>query len=238
MVKKLIIAGVSLILLILCIFILTKGIKIGNFKIESIKEIKQKSEDLKTDLNSANDLTKKQYPSEIDNITSAIKELNLAKEEYKNITMNAQDVEGIGVTQIKTYKVEFLWTVIGNYASKEGVTLTLDIAETGSSESYKLNFTVVGNYIGITDFIYDLENDEDLKFEIQNFAMSTASSDISTTQTNNTNNNGNTNDNTTNNVNTNKNTNKNTKNTTKTSSTDGKTLKATFVVNDISIEFN
>ena len=238
MVKKLIIAGVSLILLILCIFILTKGIKIGNFKIESIKEIKQKSEDLKTDLNSANDLTKKQYPSEIDNITSAIKELNLAKEEYKNITMNAQDVEGIGVTQIKTYKVEFLWTVIGNYASKEGVTLTLDIAETGSSESYKLNFTVVGNYIGITDFIYDLENDEDLKFEIQNFAMSTASSDISTTQTNNTNNDGNTNDNTTNNVNTNKNTNKNTKNTTKTSSTDGKTLKATFVVNDISIEFN
>ena len=170
----------------------------------------------------------------------------MAKEEYKNKTINSQDVEAIGVTQIKTYKVEFLWTVIGNYAGKEGVTLTLDIAEAGKAGTYNLNFTLVCNYIGITDFIYDIENDEDLKFEIQNFAMSVSSGDTTTSESNSTNNSNTSNTNNTNDTNStnttntsaNKNSNKNIKNENKTKETDGKTLKATFTVNDISIELN
>ena len=34
-----------------------------------------------------------------------------------------------------------------------------------------LNFTVTGEYIDITNFIYSIENDDKLKFEISNFTM-------------------------------------------------------------------
>ena len=57
--KKILIGVLSVLLLVLCIVILVKGIQIGGLKIESIKEVKQKSDDLKASLDNANDLTKK-----------------------------------------------------------------------------------------------------------------------------------------------------------------------------------
>ena len=243
--KKILIGVLSVLLLVLCIVILTKGIQIGGLKLESIKQIKEKSESLKANLNSSNDLTKKEYPSKIEELTSAIKALDVAKEEYINKTAGMEDAEEIGITQIKTYKVEFLWTTIGNYATKEGATLTMDIKTTENEGVYDLNFTLVGNYIAITDFIYDIENDENLKFEIKNFDMGvngvsnkTATSTETTSDSNTTNTDTqNATNETTNTNTTTKNTNKNTtKNSTVAS--DGKTLKATFTVEKISIELN
>ena len=243
--KKILIGVLSVLLLVLCIVILTKGIQIGGLKLESIKQIKEKSESLKANLNSSNDLTKKEYPSKIEELTSAIKALDVAKEEYINKTAGMEDAEEIGITQIKTYKVEFLWTTIGNYATKEGATLTMDIKTTENEGVYDLNFTLVGNYIAITDFIYDIENDENLKFEIKNFDMGVNGvSNKTTTSTETTSDSNTTNTDTQNATNETTNTNTTTKNTNKnttknsTVASDGKTLKATFTVEKISIELN
>ena len=64
---------------------------------------------------------------------------------------------------------------------------------------YDLQFTLIGNYVSITDFIYDIENDEQLKFEIKNFSILTQANATATT------NKTNTVTNTTTNTNTNKN---------------------------------
>ena len=236
--KKILIGVLSVLLLVLCIVILTKGIQIGGLKLESIKQVKEKSESLKANLNSSNDLTKKEYPSKIEELTSAIKALDVAKEEYINKTAGMENAEEVGITQIKTYKVEFLWTTIGNYATKEGATLTMDIKTTENEGVYDLNFTLVGNYIAITDFIYDIENDENLKFEIKNFDMGVNGvSNKTTTSTETTSDSNTTNTDTQNATNETTNTNTTTKNT-NTVASDGKTLKATFTVEKISIELN
>ena len=36
---------------------------------------------------------------------------------------------------------------------------------------YDLNFVATGDYVGITDFIYDIENDSSLGFKIEGFKM-------------------------------------------------------------------
>ena len=76
------------------------------------------------------------------------------------------------------YEVDFLWATIGNYATENNLTLQFDITKSTSiaavSADYAmcdLNFTVTGEYIAITDFLYDIENNDKLGFEISNFVM-------------------------------------------------------------------
>ena len=125
--KKILIGVIILLLIVFIGFVLIKGINIGSLRLESISNIKDKSKNLEDTLTNANELTKKEYPSQIENLNSVIKKLELAKEQYENKTANMADPSQIGITQVKTYKVEYLWTIIGNYATKQGTTLTLDI---------------------------------------------------------------------------------------------------------------
>ena len=76
------------------------------------------------------------------------------------------------------YDVDFLWTTIGIYATEKGVTLQFDVSKSSTATAISseyvmcdLNFTVTGEYIAITDFIYNIENDDKLNFEISDFAM-------------------------------------------------------------------
>ena len=78
--------------------------------------------------------------------------------------------------QIQEYKVETLWVKLGTYATTEGTILQMDIkgSSTGGNGRYDLNFTVAGKYVGVTDFIYDIENDSKLGFKIEDFHMVSA----------------------------------------------------------------
>ena len=80
------------------------------------------------------------------------------------------------------YNVDFLWTIVGNYATEEGIDLKFDIIKnTTSTAALKntsskyivcdLQFFITGKYINLTDFIYDLEDDDRLNFEINDFEM-------------------------------------------------------------------
>lgn len=129
-----------------------------------------------------------------------------------------------------------MWTIIGNYATKEEVTITLDIVEGTSKDNYNLNFTVTGGYVGITDFIYDLENDEKLNFKIENLKMENTTVNVitleSTTSPSST---------TSNSIASNSTTNTNTTKSTTKSTTNDKTktvLQAKFNVNNISINLD
>ncbi len=81
--------------------------------------------------------------------------------------------------QIQEYKVETLWVKLGTYATTEGVILQMDIkgSSTGGSGRYDLSFRVNGSYIGITDFISDIENDSMLGFKIEEFKINQDSSE-------------------------------------------------------------
>ena len=91
---------------------------------------------------------------------------------------------------MEMYDVDFLWATIGNYATQKGVTLQLDISKSATKASISseyvycdLNFTITGDYIAITDFIYSLENDDKLNFEIRNFLMKKGGENLQATFT-------------------------------------------------------
>ncbi len=176
--KKILLSVLILLLLILAYFAIDKGIKFLDIK--SVKDIKQANSNLENNFNESNTLSNKTYPEELDGLEEAIKKLKISKQNYEN--KNLYTTEGVipGDIEIKTYKIHYLWTILGNYRKDRGVqVLNLDLQSTNLNDVYDLQFTINGSYTSITDFIYDIENDEELNFEIKNFILTSTISDFS-----------------------------------------------------------
>ena len=226
--KKILISVLIVLLLLLVVFSIWKGIPF--LKISSISDIKNASNNLDSDIEKANELSGKTYPESTQTLNDAIKNLKLAKQEYESKNPYNSEQLNIGALEVKTYKIHYLWTILGNYRKDKGVkSLTLDLKSTTSKDVYDLQFTLIGEYIPITDFLYAIEDDEELKFEIKELTILSSGSAAQSTSTNTTNSS----------VLTNKNTTKNTTNTssqtTTTTKSDGTTLQATFIVKNIGI---
>lgn len=235
--KKILISVLIILLLVLSYFALAKGI--GFLNIKSFKDIKVASNKLENDFNQANELSSKTYPSEVEALESAIKQLKISKQEFENKNLNSAEENPLGTMEIKTYKIHYLWTILGNYRKNRDIqSLTLDLKSTQTKDVYDLQFTLVGSYTRITDFLYDIENDEELNFEIKNFSIS---SSTGTNQANNNTSNNETNNSATNNVNNstqqnnNNNNNQNEQQNQTQASTDGNSLQAKFTVENIGI---
>ena len=134
-------------------------------------------------------------------------ELESKKEEYLNLLPQNLEDGTQTLPTLKRYEIETLWVKIGNHATSEGTVIKMDVVqggtgiETPSTETevsnttstssnqdyayYNLNFTVNGSYISITDFISDIENDDELGFKIEDFKLvpSSSGSDLQATFT-------------------------------------------------------
>ena len=229
--KKILLAILTTLLIVLTYIVLARSITIAGFKIESISDIRTASENLNKDANKANSLVDETYPKEMISLEEAIKNLKIAKQKYESKNIYNANENELGAIHVDTYKIHFLWTRLGNYRKDRGVkSLNLDLKSTQSSDVYDLEFTLIGTYSSIIEFLYDIEGDEELNFEPRNFVITSDLTTTTTTQTNtiiNTNSLGN--------VNTTKNTNNTNTNNSIQVKSDGINLKATFTVENIGI---
>lgn len=171
--KKILISILIILILILLYVSFTKGVNIGFIKISSIQNIKASKIELDQDFNTANQLANITYQKEIENLETAINKLKSIKQDYQNKNLNNETNEAIEAVQIKTYTIDYLWTILGNYSKDRSLKpITIDLKAGKGEDIYDLEFTLVGKYVGITDFIYDIENDEELNFEIENLKIS------------------------------------------------------------------
>lgn len=233
--KKILISVLIVLLLVLTCIALTKGINLGFIKINSIKEIKSQSAKLDDNLNKANELSNKIYPNEVEGLEEAVRKLKISKQEYENKNLHGTENNALGTVEIKTYTIHYLWTILGNYRKDRGViSLNIDLKSTESADVYDLEFTLVGSYTSITDFLYDIEEDEELNFEIKNFSIS---SDITSEKNEEDNQNSNEQNSTENpnNVLSNNRNNQNTASETIVKKSDGTILQATFTVENVGI---
>ena len=254
--KKILISIIIILLIGLGYTIGVKSLSIGQLKLESVGDIKNASANLDQKFNTSKEISAKTYPKSIEDLDKVVRDLKTAKQQYQAKTLNNPDVQSnLGIIQVEKYNIEYLWTIIGNYATKNGVTLTLDIKSTSAQDVYNLNFSLEGKYIGITDFIYSLEDDSELKFEIKDFKISSDKITTKNTATNVTDNEIASNENgdnqeSNNTVNDNSKTNNNSTNTNQQDTTannsqdnteskgDGITLYATFTVENVGINLN
>ena len=203
--KKTLISIIGVILLILICVFAFKGISIGKLSVYSWKAIKEQSLNLDKKVEEANTQINQNYAKSVADIETATSNLKKLKEEYEEkVGLNG----GLGITQIEKYKIEYLWGIVGGYAKKEGVKITLDIQETSITDTHNINFSIYGPYTGITNFIYDIENDDELNYRIKDFKIEPSSTTTTTTSHN------------------------------KVTTVSTDTLKATFVVENIIIKFD
>lgn len=228
--KKVLISILIVLIMILTFFVVFKNINIGEWKSKNINDIKNLNSELEQKINNAKQLNNQDYPNEVNKLDDSMEKLKIVKKKYQNKMEYVSGNVDLGGVSIKNYKIERLWIALENYAKNENVELKLEVVDATSKGLYDLNITVAGEYIGITDFIYDIEKDDTLGFKIINFKLTPY---VATTTTNN-----NTNNNTTSNTKNTDNQNQTTQTTTSTTSVRVDKLTATFKVEGVEIEFN
>ena len=175
--KKLLIFTLIALVLALMIFTIINGLEIGGLRILGIRTIQEKNSALDETLTEATKLAKSTFPGKVSEVNASMKELEEQKSTYEDMVAvsNTDDVQT--ASQLTNYTLDFLWTEIGTHATSEGVSIDISLtAGTGGQNVYDLNFTVVGSYVGISEFIRDIENDSDLAFKIEQFSMTSGES--------------------------------------------------------------
>ena len=174
--KKLLISILMGLLLILTFLTIFRGLAFAGIEIPGISQIQAKSEELDAGISEATILASTEYENALKNIESDIKKLEEEKKNYNDLVTISTGDQVQSANQYQKYEIEYLWTIIGNHATSEGVVLKMDLLSGIGENHYNLNFTVTGSYIGIIDFISDIENDTVLGFKIENFALNPGSS--------------------------------------------------------------
>ena len=175
---------IILILIILLAISTLYGLKLGNFQILSISQLKQKNDDVNEKINQASTLTSIDYPNNIENLEATYEKYVIQKQKYEELSGFA-DKDSKDAYEKKQYDIGYLWRLLGKNATTRNLTLGIDVqgSSEGKENSYDLNFSVSGQYVNISQFITDIENNSDLFFRIYNFKMSGSGDTVSCTFT-------------------------------------------------------
>ena len=181
--RKLLILVVIILLGIFSYNLVFDGIEIGKIKVASIPSVKALGENLDNKIQEATEVTTITFNNATQALNTALKNLSSEKEKYEDKVKNMTEEEIRHISEKQVYELEAIWVKLGKYAKENGVVLKLDIkaGNSGDERDKDLTFTVTGSYIGITDFVYDLEDDEKLKCKIENFKLVPSGSNLQAT---------------------------------------------------------
>lgn len=169
--KKILTLLFGIILLISLIVIILNGNE--TLKILSIKQIMNESKYLDSSIEQASILSKTNYPNAIKSLEDTNKELVRNKDEYAELINTSLEEDVKLANEIQKYDIDFLWTIVGSHATHRELQLGIEVVRSNSitQNEYDLNFTVKGEYKNISDFIKDIEDDSELNFKIEDFAL-------------------------------------------------------------------
>jgi hypothetical protein len=116
-------------------------------------------------------LTSVTYPEKLSALNASAKELTRRKQEYEEKVAYSSEDDVQKANQFEEYEIEFLWAKLGNYATKHGIKIKLDINPSSTNQLSDMHFTLTGKYIPITDFVRSVEEDAKLGFKIEDFKL-------------------------------------------------------------------
>ena len=182
--KNNVITVIFLLLIVLFFTMVFSGIKIGNFQILSISELKTKNDDLdsKNLIEKAKTLTTIDYPQSVEKLEDTYEQYNVQKDKYDELSGMA-DEDSRKMYETKQYDIGYIWRIFGKYATSRNLSISMDVKKSSGQNLYDLNFTISGPYVNTSEFIAELENNSDLYFRIYNFKMSGSSETVTTSFT-------------------------------------------------------
>lgn len=171
--RKILIILIIAILLVVGYLMLFNGLNVLGMNVLSISQIQDKNNDLDAKLQKVSTLTSVDQPKAISDLNDSAKQLVIAKEEYNDKILYSSSENIATASQTRPYETEYLWTILGNHAKKNGINLRYELrqASSGVSEQYDIYFTVTGSYVSISEFVAALENDSSLNFKIEAFKL-------------------------------------------------------------------
>ena len=168
--RRLLISILLILLIVMTVLCIKNGINIGPLHVLGVTQIQDANGELTRKIAEAKN-TNDNYAGKLNEIKDLITDLGEARSKYLQTINVSTESEIREATQTKNYTIEYLWSQVGNNATKEGVNIRMDVVSGVDENTKNLNFTVSGNYLAITNFITDLENDSSLQFTIDEFAM-------------------------------------------------------------------
>lgn len=141
--------------------------------VPSYKEVVSDKETLDSKLSTLNTKNKNELVIEESKVEKSMQNYEARKQEYDMLATTASEKEIAEANKIERYLLDYLWIKVGNYASDNDVKFKM----TPNNVEQSLTFDVTGKYISVINFIYDLENDVDLNFEIDGIIVQGGSSD-------------------------------------------------------------
>lgn len=167
---------ICLLIILIVVLLMFNGLSIGNFKILSISQIIQNNENLDKEIDDLNNLKNSVYRKKLSDLEVSTKDLSTSKQEYLDVASVSTQEEIRAATLVQTYSMEYLWSKLGGYATKQGVNLKLEV-QTSDENNDTLKFTVKGSYVGIINYLTAIEDDGDLGFRIEQFKISSVDSE-------------------------------------------------------------
>lgn len=172
--RKILISILVCLLLIGSAFFMVNGM--SNINVKGFKGLDEKNDEVEQKISELSNIISVTFKNTSSNLKRTANTLQESKTEYENQATLSNLNSSSYASKLETYDIDYLWTKLGNYAREEGVVIKIELVTSGSSENlYNLNFTVNGEYIKITNFIYDIENDSKLGFKIDQFTMEASS---------------------------------------------------------------
>ncbi len=195
-IQKIIISSiVFVILFVALVCIMTLDLPIN--AISSVKSIfEQKKSLVQKEANLV--LAKNNYDNSVSNVETVKKNYESQKKKYESISDETIKVIKDAYTT-QDYTIEYMWIKLGNYAQKNrlsiilvepGGTATNEEANnnenntvtstdtsgsvnspSASESSSNLRIKITGSYLDISNFIFELESDSELKFRLDNISM-------------------------------------------------------------------
>ncbi len=164
----------ALVIILLAAFTLValSGVSVGKLKIASISEIIEENTKLDNGIENLNKTIETDFVSAKSQLDQSFTKLQASKKKYNDTIMFSTEEEIKAANQEEKYKIGYLWTKIGLYATKNGVEMQANVTQGSVKDKYNISFTVVGEYISISEFIRAIENDSNLGFKIEDFNLS------------------------------------------------------------------
>lgn len=171
--RKFLILLLLILLIVLAYFTMFQGLSISTFQVLGVSQIIELNNDLTNKINETNKKIKSDLQSKKSELNQNVELLLTNKESYYKLANISTENEINKANTEEMYNIEYLWVKIGRHARKEGVNLKLDIKEgtAGDKITKDLNFTVVGKYVGIIEFISAIEEDSELNFRVNDFIL-------------------------------------------------------------------
>ena len=151
--------------------LVTSGVTIAGIEIPAIEKIVKDNQGLDAKIAELDNDIKTKYASAQSDLVNSVAKLKKSKQKYQDTINYSTEDEIQAANQQQKYEISFIWTKIGFYATKNNVIMKADVSAGTVADLYNISFTVTGQYLDISEFIYAIENDSKLGFKIEEFTM-------------------------------------------------------------------